>query len=399
MELPVDGAVRTWDWGLQPLAKASHPGTSGRSAFVRLQTRLLAATRAVSAGYCLRLPRPREFQTRRASCSGPREPVVQRRMQAATVAVVTATRNRPALLDRALASIARQTFADFQVFVVDDGSSEEHAAAYRATIGRYGSRFHLLQPLRPDEAGSGPSMSRNRGMFAGDDPYIAFLDDDDVWTWERHLETAVEALQRTGLEFYCGNMQGYRGDELVLASWFPDGQRLAAGQQVEKQPPVYSCTRRAFLDAAQGHIVHPNMLVLHRRLVTRTGGFLPNLWFAEDAEFVLRLLDDVENILFCPQVVARYRLPESDSFSSRTSRTVQDLNALAGAQHLRMVARTIDVRNAARDIESWTLRSLSEAMKRTGRSGDAFSLALQALVVRPSLGGILQLARSLSSSD
>jgi glycosyltransferase involved in cell wall biosynthesis len=313
-----------------------------------------------------------------------------------SITIVTATRNRPALLDRALASIAAQTFADFRAIVVDDGSTEENASANRATAARYGSRFHVYQPVKPGEAGSGPSVSRNRGVFAADDPYIAFLDDDDTWIWDRFLETAVHSLTREDADIFCGDMEGTQKDERLIASWFPDAQALVrASARISEDPPLYRSTPRVLLSAGAGRVIHPDMLVVSRRLVERAGGFLPSLWFGEDMEFVLRLLDHVRDVVFCGRTVARYRLPEADSLSSATNRIAQDLSVLSGAQHARMNARTPDIRNAARAIEAWTLRSLSRRAKHAGRWADAIGLAAQAMAVRPSLGGAWHLTTSL----
>jgi hypothetical protein len=134
---------------------------------------------------------------------------------------------------------------------------------------------------------------------------------------------------------------------------------------------------------------------VRRRLVERAGGFLASLRYAEDTEFVLRLADNTAAVLFCARSIARYRLPEGNAHSLTMSRTQQDLQTLAAAQHLRIVARSPEVRQAARSIESWTLRLLSQAVKREGRAGTALGFALQAFVVQPTVGGVVQIARTM----
>ena len=314
--------------------------------------------------------------------------------QYADVTVVTPTRNRPAILKRALDSIARQTFSRYEAFVVDDGSGEEHAAEYREILKDFDERFHVLQPLRPGETGSGPAVSRNRGMAAGTAPYIAFLDDDDVWTWERHLETAIDALERSGLDLYCAEMQGFQGDRVLIDRWLPDHGPLLASPRIGERPPLFHCSRAAFVEAARHRTIHPNMLVLRRTLVDRVGGFLNSLRYAEDTEFVLRLIDGVEAVLFCPTPVARYRLPEGNAHSLTMSRTQQELQTLAAAQHMKIMARTPEVRRAATSIEAWTLRVLSHGMAVSGQRWAAIRLALQSLIAQTTLGGVAHLAKT-----
>jgi GT2 family glycosyltransferase len=83
------------------------------------------------------------------------------------VAVVVATRDRPARLAALLESLARQTFRDFEVVVVDDGSMASPAVP---------DGVRLLRHDRP----LGPSAARNAGWRAMTGEYVAFVDDDCV---------------------------------------------------------------------------------------------------------------------------------------------------------------------------------------------------------------------------
>jgi glycosyltransferase involved in cell wall biosynthesis len=316
-------------------------------------------------------------------------------MHQVDVTVVIPTRNRPDMLARALDSIACQSHSNYEVYVVDDGSSEEHAASYSAMISLRDERFHLLQQSPTAGIGAGPSVSRNRGIAAGRGRYIAFLDDDDTWSYKYHLETAVEVLDRTGSELYCADMQGFSGDRLVLDTWFPDRKPLTSGERVGLDPPVYRATRAAFVVAASHRNLNPNPVVVSRQLVERAGGYLVTLRFAEDYEFLFRLADRTDGIIFCDKHVARYRLPEGDSHSLSFNTAEQHLQSLAAAQHLRVTAQSAEVRRAARLTEAWTLRLLSKGLRRDGRPGAALSFAVESVLVQPTFGGLLHIARTL----
>lgn len=93
-----------------------------------------------------------------------------------SVTVIVPTRNRPDLLHEALDSVSRQTFNDFECVVVDDSSNPP------AQIPD-DRRFRLV---RIDGSG-GCSAARNTGIVAATGTYVAFLDDDDLWTPD-HLE-------------------------------------------------------------------------------------------------------------------------------------------------------------------------------------------------------------------
>ena len=315
-------------------------------------------------------------------------------MSQVDVSVVLATRNRSDLVADSLASIARQTHQNYEVFVVDDGSTADHAQAYRALIERLGPRFHLLQPLQPGQTGSGPAVSRNRGLFAGTGRYVAFLDDDDTWTWDDNLRTAVEMLDKEGTDLYCADMQGFQGDTVVWDTWFPERQALLAGQRLHTDPAIYRCSRAVFMEAAGPRALHVNTIVVRRALVDRVGGLLPWLRFSEDYEFILRLIDGVDTVLFCDKAVVRYRFPTGDSVSLTQNRPQQHLQSLTAAQHLRLVARSPEGRRAARKLQAWTLRLLSQCEHADGHRGAAASYALEAFVAYPTAGALLQLAKT-----
>jgi GT2 family glycosyltransferase len=114
-----------------------------------------------------------------------------------TVTVVVATRDRPALLERAVRSILGQAYpGDLECVVVFDQSAP-HAVAVAETAGR---RLRLLTNTRsPGLAGA-----RNSGIVASDSALIAFCDDDDEWDADK-LRLQAELLASCPAEFAaCG---------------------------------------------------------------------------------------------------------------------------------------------------------------------------------------------------
>ncbi|MGZ4692177.1 MAG: glycosyltransferase family 2 protein, partial [Acidimicrobiales bacterium] len=104
----------------------------------------------------------------------------------AHVAVIIPTRDRAALLQRALATVEQQRGADVEVIVVDDGSAD--AASVAAAC-----EAHPCVRLVRRESGGNVSAARNAGIAATAAPWLAFLDDDDVWApgkLERQLAAA-----------------------------------------------------------------------------------------------------------------------------------------------------------------------------------------------------------------
>ena len=88
------------------------------------------------------------------------------------VAVIIPCYNAAPYLARALDSVFAQTYRDYCVYVIDDGSSDDTAAVLRS----YDGRIVIL-----NQEHSGQAAARNRGIRLSDSPYVAFLDADDEW--------------------------------------------------------------------------------------------------------------------------------------------------------------------------------------------------------------------------
>lgn len=102
------------------------------------------------------------------------EPMSDARVQ--RVSIVIAVYNGAPTVGRALASVFAQTYADYEVIVVNDGSTDDTAAV----LARFGDRIRLIT-----QGNRGLSAARNAGVRASTGEYVAFLDDDDEWMPEK----------------------------------------------------------------------------------------------------------------------------------------------------------------------------------------------------------------------
>jgi glycosyltransferase involved in cell wall biosynthesis len=144
------------------------------------------------------------------------------------VAVVVCTRNRPALLRRALASLAEQTLARdrYQIVVADNGDGSGAAVAKDAEADL------ILRVAEP-----GVSRTRNAGWRAATAPRLAFLDDDaeadPAW-----LELGLQILDRSGaistggpiLPLYDAPPPAWFRDEYELRTWGDEERLLVPGE-------------------------------------------------------------------------------------------------------------------------------------------------------------------------
>ena len=102
-----------------------------------------------------------------------------------TVSVIIPTYNRADFLKEAIESVFAQTFCDFELIVVDDGSTDRT----RDLLAAYGER---LRPIF--QANRGVSSARNAGIRAAQGRYIALLDSDDLWL-PKKLAAQIAAME------------------------------------------------------------------------------------------------------------------------------------------------------------------------------------------------------------
>jgi glycosyltransferase involved in cell wall biosynthesis len=102
----------------------------------------------------------------------------------ARVSVIIPAYNAAATVAGTLDSVLAQTFRDFEIICIDDGSTDQTCAI----IEGYGSQVRLVQ-----QANSGPAAARNNGARHSSGEYLAFLDADDVWM-PQFLERTAAAL-------------------------------------------------------------------------------------------------------------------------------------------------------------------------------------------------------------
>ena len=92
------------------------------------------------------------------------------------VSVVIPTYNSSAMVEQAIQSVLAQTYRDFEIIVIDDGSTD----GTKDVVRRFGERVRYF-----NQENQGVSAARNFGIHQSLGEYIAFLDSDDLWLPEK----------------------------------------------------------------------------------------------------------------------------------------------------------------------------------------------------------------------
>ncbi len=190
------------------------------------------------------------------------------------VTVIIPLYNKARYILRALNSVAQQKYQDFEVIVVNDGSTDNSAevvASFRDP------RFRVVH-----QKNAGPGAARNHGIAEAQAPLIAFLDADDEW-FPDHLETAVRIFQETpGLGCLT---QGHIDEPGA----FPSGPRFQdygfqeGIQQLEGQTALMLHYMIAYMES--------QATVVRTDVIRKWGGFYENRCiYGEDSFLWLKVL-------------------------------------------------------------------------------------------------------------
>jgi glycosyltransferase involved in cell wall biosynthesis len=305
--------------------------------------------------------------------------------------VIVATRDRPGPFAEALASVLAQEHADFEVIVVDDGSSAANAEQYEVTLAaaaeRLGERLRICRLTRR-VSGHGPGYSRNTGAALASGKYLCFLDDDDLWTDSGHLARAARVLRDSG-DLYMANQAAYRAGAPAGggAIWIEDlAPRLTARGVVPLANGAMLVTAGDLM--ALGSFCHLNTLIVRRELYEAVGGMDEGIRWEEDRDVFLRLIDRTGTILHHPAIVARHNIPDpAQAASTSTSLTLLNrwLYRLRVMDKACIFARHPAIRAHARQHKVFTLKRIVEELRVAGQWRTAYLYAREALGVRPTL--------------
>jgi Glycosyltransferases involved in cell wall biogenesis len=298
------------------------------------------------------------------------------------VSVVIATRDRFESLARLLACVKSQDLTSFECIVVDDASRDE--AAYDRLWQDLDGRFRLLRS--PTALAEGPSRARNRGITAATAPLVAFCDDDDQWVRTDHLSTAVAAMRRHDADLYFANMQTSRSGEILGGDFYGVIRPFLTRRPLAPELYEVAPADRA---AAMKHIfLHCDSLVASTALLRETGLFWEKLSMAEDRDLALRLLDRAKRVLYRDVVTADYdRTAHTGLCKAYTEDEIRQFVVVA-MLHAETAMRSPALRRVARGYRAWMLYELAQSARSDGRARAARELAVQSLLLRPTIAAI-----------
>jgi len=216
--------------------------------------------------------------------------------------IIIPTYNSADKLKRALDSIDKQSFKDFEVIVSDDGSLDHT----KQIIDGFFAKFHLEYIW--GENWGGPARPRNKGIKIAQGEYIAFLDADDWWYPNKLLEIK-ERLDDSDIIFHDLDIYSPRGKKLF---------KKVRGRQL-KQP--------VFIDLmTKTNALINSSVVVRKAIIDQVGGFAEGfLTCVEDFDLWLRIAQVTEKFKYIPKSLGAYWI-DSESVSAPSVKIIERMN-------------------------------------------------------------------------
>lgn len=187
------------------------------------------------------------------------------------VSIIIPTRNAERFIADTLTTIGAQTYPNWEVIVVEDGSQ----GATEQIVSSFAHRYpaNRVDYSRNDRS-YGASYSRNLAFSKAAGEFVALLDSDDRWTLD-HLETSVNALKSSGKDLaYSTVMFIADQTEMPLGTWGPNEYDLKEFPQ--------SILGRNFIT--------PSSTVMRRQVLADVGPWNTKMIYCEDYEYWLRCI-------------------------------------------------------------------------------------------------------------
>lgn len=279
-----------------------------------------------------------------------RIPASQQFLAVMLFSVIIPTFNRAQFLPAAIDSVLAQECHDFELIVVDAGSTDDTSDVLK----KYGDRVRVT---RGDARGPGPA--RNLGWQQARGEYVAFLDSDDVWfPWT--LATYREAIDRNaGPAFIAGTHVDFRETETP--------PHLRRENYRDRAHPDYLAT------ATTVPWIGTCAVAVKRLALQAAGGFAEHGFNAEDSHLWLRLGAELGFVRVEAPPVFAYRR-HSESAVSSVQNSGRGVLAMIECEHTGGYPGGNNRRRSRREILSVHSRPASLACLRAGAQAEAWRI-------------------------
>ena len=283
-----------------------------------------------------------------------------------SVSVVIPAYNAEKYIKASIESVFAQSYQDFEVIVVDDGSTDRT----KDVLDQFGNRIRMIKG--PNK---GPSGARNTGIRASRGRYVAFLDSDDLWTADK-LAVQVRFLENhsdVGMVF--SDMLKFNSRGVISESYLKNVRKIknCYDTLLRNRDGLNNATELLL----QCNLIPTGSVLVRRDCLLKAGLFDENLRTVEDLDLWLRL-SMVTKLGFVPHVLKHKREHEANLSSDFCKAVVADIYLVEKFKgeypHLAKQYGKYYKRRLSKDYSYLGSKCLSEGKNGEARSNFARSL-------------------------
>ena len=308
-------------------------------------------------------------------------------MRPPRIAVIVPAYNVAAFIRQTISSILSQSFADFVVVAVNDGSTDESGEVLRSISD---ARLIVID----QENSGGPSRPRNVGIAAQDSEFVALFDADDLMTEDKLAESVrvLEACPDAAFVFSDFGVIDEHDRVLTdsLLGDYPTFQALVASLPMN-DGFVYMPPEALYRTICSENFVGTPSVIVRRSALDVVGGFDESLRNSDDRDVWFRLARRFGGA-YVPRALHLYR-DRPGSISNRGGRP----HAKYRIEVLQRQLNTGTKGRAQRDLRmriAENCATIGYACRRSGQRWDSVRCFLRALAVAPRLRWLLALGNS-----
>ena len=217
------------------------------------------------------------------------------------VSVILPVYNSEKYIEKTLISIFNQTYTNFEIIVIDDGSIDNSRKIVEQYLDKISYYFQL---------NTGVSSARNKGIKHSRGELIAFIDSDDMWypqKLEHQVNVYLKEPQVSIIYTECDKAKNFNG-------YLPIEKAKTEAVKVE------------FIDIFKMPYLKPTTVMVPMKTIEKFGVFDTNLPTAEDVDFFLRCSYG-EIVLYIPQVLV-FMLDDDDSLGNSMRSYTDNINVV-----------------------------------------------------------------------
>ena len=212
-----------------------------------------------------------------------------------TFSIVVPVYNTEKYIGECIDSILSQSYSDFEVIIVDDGSHDSSLDICR----KYESRDGRIKVIHKENGGV--SSARNMGIDAAAGKYITFIDADD-WILPGSLEFMAEQIERHGSDFITGQIVKISPKKTFIYKSLKDGNKFTG-----------ECVKHLGGSFIRLSIIRDNNL-----------RFTEGLAYSEDRVFLCEVTQYCNTVTTCPRNIYIYHISENSVTNSINGKKIME---------------------------------------------------------------------------